>query len=248
MPVKKIRSLQELIGALEEDQKDYQGAVWYRGHARVDWQLMPSYLRLTNPPSESTLLKRFKQSAALLIDRQPQDSFDWLFLMQHHGVPTRLLDWSESPLAALYFAVENSSSYPNQDAAVWCLRPSELNKNANIYAEDEDYFIPSFDDDVLQSYSIERLSQERRVKQLPVATIATRNNPRIQAQLGVFTIHHLEEKPIEEIGDQSHVVKYEIPAEFREVLLEQLRLLGISKFSMFPELASIGENIRRGLQ
>lgn len=246
MPEKQISSVQELIAALEEDQKDYQGAIWYRGHANVAWKLMPSYLRLDNPPSESTMLKRFKQSAALLLDREPHDSFDWLFLMQHHGVPTRLLDWSESPLAGLYFAVENHSQYPDQDAAIWSLRPSELNKNANIFAE-EDFFIPSFEDDVLQSYSIERLSQERRVKQLPVATIATRNNPRIQAQLGVFTIHHLDEKPIEEIGDHSHVIKYIIPSASRPIMLEQLRLLGISKFTMFPELASIGENIRRGL-
>lgn len=246
MKIKQINNVQELIIALEEDQKEYQGAVWYRGHANLNWKLIPSYLRLNNPPSEFTLLKRFKQSAALLLNREPHDSFDWLFLMQHHGVPTRLLDWSESPLAGLYFAVEDFAKYQNQDAAVWCLRPSELNKNANIFAE-EDHFIPSFEEEVLQSYSIERLSQERRVKQLPLATIATRNNPRIQAQLGVFTIHHLDDRPIEEIGNQSHVIKYVIPSDHRETMLEQLRLLGISKFSMFPELASIGDNIKRGL-
>lgn len=246
MKIKNITNVQELIAALEEDQKEYKGAVWYRGQANLDWKLIPSYLRLTNPPPEFTLLKRFKQSASLLLNREPHDSFDWLFLMQHHGVPTRLLDWSESPLAGLYFAVENYLNYPNIDAAVWSLRPSELNKCANIFA-DEDHFIPSFEEDVLQSYSIERLSQERRVKQLPLATIATRNNPRIQAQLGVFTIHHLDERPIEDIGDKSHVIKYVIPADHRATMLEQLRLLGISKFSMFPELSSIGENIRRGL-
>lgn len=123
-----ISSVPDLIAALERDYKDYKGAIWFRGQARKNWKLAPGYLRLNNPPSESTLLKRFKQSAAMLLDRDPKDSFDWLFLMQHYGLPTRLLDWSESPLIALYFAVEDDKNHVDEDAAVWCLRPSELNQ------------------------------------------------------------------------------------------------------------------------
>ena len=250
MHEREVKNIQELIAALESDQGCYDGVTWFRGHGNKSWTLLPGYARLLQraspPPSESTLLKRFKQSAAMLLERDPKDSFDWLFLMQHYGLPTRLLDWSESPLVALYFAVENDVSHNGEDAAVWSLRPSELNKNANINA-DEEFFIPSFDDDVLSSYSIERLSQERRVKLSPIATIATRNNPRIQAQMGVFTIHHLDVRPIESIGNSAHVFKYIIPANCKSTILKQLRLLGISKFSMFPELSSIGDNIRMEL-
>lgn len=243
-----VTSVPDLIAALERDHAHYSGAVWFRGHARKTWKLAPGYLRLTNPPSESTLLKRFKQSAAMLLDRDPKDSFDWLFLMQHYGLPTRLLDWSESPLVALYFAVEDHDKHPAEDAALWCLRPSDLNKKANIQDDHEEFFIPSFDDQELKNYSLESLSNgPKRTRLFPIATIATRNNPRIQAQLGVFTIHHLDEVPIEEIGDASHVVKYTIPAINREPILNQLRVLGFSKFTMFPELASIGDNIKRGL-
>lgn len=243
-----VSSVPELIRALERDQKDYKGAIWFRGQGCKGWKLAPGYLRLKSPPSESTLLKRFKQSAAMLLDRDPKDSFDWLFLMQHYGLPTRLLDWSESPLVALYFAVEKHEKYCGQDAALWCLRPSELNKRANIQDDHEEFFIPSFDDQELKNYSLEILaSGPKRTRLLPIATIATRNNTRIQAQLGVFTIHHLDEVAVEDIGDTNHVVKYTIPDAKRALILDQLRLLGFSKFTMFPELASIGENIKRGL-
>lgn len=243
-----ISSVPELIGALERDHKDYKGAIWFRGQALKTWKLAPGYLRFKNAPSESTLLKRFKQSAAMLLERDPKDSFDWLFLMQHYGLPTRLLDWSESPLVALYFAVEDNEKHVGEDAALWCLRPSELNKKANIQDDHEAFFIPSFDDEELKNYSIESLAGgPKRTRLLPIATIATRNNSRIQAQLGVFTIHHLDEVAVEDIGDANHVVKYTIPDAKRSLILDQLRLLGFSKFTMFPELASIGENIKRGL-
>ena len=226
---KEIRSIQDLLQVLNDDNENYQGAIWYRGQADKHWALMPGYLRLERPPSESTLLKRFKQSAAMLVQNTPSQSFDWLFLMQHYGMPTRLLDWSESPLVALYFAVENSGNHEGVDAALWSLRPSELNKNAGINNADEEFFIPSFDDVELSNYSVENLSQNQRTQLRPLATIATRNNSRIQAQHGVFTIHHHEKTPIETVGDAGHVCKYVIPGECKLTIEKQLSLLGFTR-------------------
>lgn len=237
-----INSIAELIANLSSD---YQGAIWYRGQSVAEWRLEPGIYRYHSRPSETTLLKKFKQSAAMLIDMHPNNSFEWLFLMQHYGVPTRLLDWSESPLTALYFAV-SEDNHADKDGALWSLKPTELNKNANIFG-DEDFFIPSFEDTELHSYSVDRLNQEKRVKLLPLATIATRNNPRIQAQLGVFTIHHLDDSPLENIGDKSHVKKYVIPKESKKAILNELKLLGISKFQLFPELSSVGDILKGDL-
>ena len=78
----------------------------------------------------------------------------------------------------------------------------------------------------------------------PIATIATRNSPRIQAQLGVFTIHHLDTKPIEEFCKNEEVVKFKIPYNSKAKLREELALLEINKFTLFPELSSIGEIIK----
>ncbi|PBQ02722.1 FRG domain-containing protein [Pseudomonas congelans] len=246
--MREISSVQSLLEALNEDNDGYGGSVWYRGQANADWALLPGYVRLNNPPSEATLLKRFKQSAAMLIERHPGESFDWLFLMQHYGVPTRLLDWSESPLVGLYFAVEGHRSGESADGALWLLRPSELNKHAHINNRDEEGYIPSFDDSELQTYSVDSLAQNKRIELLPVATIATRNNARIQAQLGVFTIHHHNYTPIEDIGDSSHVIKYRIPQEAKPNILKQLQILGFGRFQMFPELSSVGLIIKEGVQ
>lgn len=244
MPIqKKVKSVQDLIRHLNKDLKNNNETAWYRGHAISTWKLQPGYIRLKSPTSEYTLLKKFKQNASFLLTEKPLSDFDWLFLMQHYGVPTRLLDWTESPLAALYFAVVENK-YFSSDGALWILFPSELNRNANIDAEEPNY-IPSFDEeDVSQNYSVDKLSREKKSKLLPIAVIATRNNPRIQAQLGVFTIHHRDKVPIEGIGNKKHVVKYVIPAKSKPNILKELKVLGITKFQLFPELSSIGENLR----
>jgi hypothetical protein len=219
-----ITSISDYLDALRDNHDPESGATWYRGHARSDWTLLPGFMRITTGISETTLLNRFRQSAAMLADKSPRNSFDWMFLMQHYGVPTRLLDWSESPLVALYFAVDEFNKHPDADATVWCLKPTLLNRNANIVDKVEGSYIPSFEDDELKSYATESVRQNARIELLPVATIATRNNPRIQAQMGMFTIHHNKQIAIEDVGDQSHVAKYLIPDKSRAALLKELRL------------------------
>lgn len=239
--VTEIETISQLTEVLVAEVEHYDGPIWYRGHADQSYSLVPGYYRKDARVSEHSLLIKFKQSATMLIDRPTADSFDWLFLMQHYGVPTRLLDWSESPLVALYFCV---SEQQETDGAIWLLKPSELNKHARIHAKSEDGFVPSFQDDELQSYTIESLRSNDRVSLLPVATIASRNNPRIQAQLGAFTIHHHERVALENVGDGKHVAKITVKAEAKKRIKKELDLLGYSRFQMFPELASVGDLLK----
>jgi len=239
---KKVKSISDLLRFLKKDCSNYKGQIWYRGQSVASWKLLPSFARKKKSNSEFTSISRFKQNASLLINHPPLNYFDWLFQMQHYGVPTRLLDWTESALTALYFAVEDVK-YLRKDGAIWMLLPTELNKNANIYS-DEHFYLPSFDDDILKSHDPETFYRDKTTKLYPLAAIATRNNARMQAQLGVFTISHRDTTAIEDIGDKSHIWKYVIPNKNKKTIKLELAMLGFTKFQLFPELTSIGELLK----
>jgi len=236
---KKIKSVSELIKKLKKDSDFYSGSIWYRGQSDRDYKLSPSFYRKETEISEMTLIKKFKQNATLLIDNSSREDFDWLFIMQHHGVPTRLLDWTESSLIALYFACcEND----DKDAALWVLLPSELNKHSGIDPE-ENYDIPGINE--LGNYSPKHYNGDRTNIMAPAAAITSRNTERMQAQQGTFTIFHKRKDPIEVIGDKKHVWRYIIPSVNKSEILNELKICGIDKFQLFPELSSIGETLKK---
>jgi hypothetical protein len=155
MPDAKVRSVADVVKALKKAIKPNRSPAWFRGHSNSSWTLQPHYDRLKKPMRETELLSKFRQNANLLLSHVPAKPFDfgWMFLMQHYGVPTRLLDWTESPLVALYFVVEDPNPKAlNKDGALWILYPLELNH----YSTNTDVYIPSFEDEWLQNYSVDK--------------------------------------------------------------------------------------------
>src|ERR1039457_996053 len=125
-PDEQVISAGSLVDLLRRHINAYDGPVWYRGQSNAAWPLVPKLMRAAAPnPSEAFLINRFKQNATLLLSLPPKHDFDWLFLMQHYSMPTRLLDWSESPLVSLSFAVTDNVAY---DGALWILMPTVLNE------------------------------------------------------------------------------------------------------------------------
>lgn len=236
---KKIKSVSELIKKLKADSNFYNGQIWYRGQSNKEYNLAPSFYRKPTQVSEMTLIKKFKQNATLLMENNSHEDFEWLFIMQHHGVPTRLLDWSESSLIALYFACCGNN---NKDAALWVLLPSELNKHSGIDPE-ENFDIPGIKE--LGNYNPKNYHADRTNIMAPAAAITPRNTSRMQAQQGTFTIFHKRKDAIEKIGDKKHVWRYIIPNENKKDIIEELKICGIDKFQLFPELSSIGETLQK---
>ena len=236
-----INSVGELISYLKENLKKIDAPVWFRGQSKSEWPLVPKLLRSEGATSEIYLIRRFKQNATLLLQQPPRNDFEWLFLMQHHSMSTRLLDWTESPLVALYFAV--TQNY-DSEGALWVLMPTVLNEKNN-YRPDYLLEIPSFEDVDLQNYLPETVASEHRSRLFPMAAIAPRNSARMQAQQGVFTIGHRDNTPLEDAGaegaSRDHVWRYLIPAKAKEQICEELKIIGITRFQLFPELDSLAQ-------
>ena len=70
---------------------------WFRGHERSDWSLVPKFYRQepTDRNTEDEIREEFQTRAPILSDVEPANKWEWYFLMQHYGAPTRLLDWSD---------------------------------------------------------------------------------------------------------------------------------------------------------
>jgi hypothetical protein len=244
-----VESISSLLDALQAD--DDGQLTWFRGHSDGAWKLLPSLVRRTGGVEvEAALMKRFKQNAYRFIDFDPRSEWDWLFLMQHHGVPTRLLDWTESPLFGLWFAVANDSR-DDTDACIWCLDPIALNREIARIKLSSDRELLAFADDMeLEPYLVSRLARGGELK--PVAGIAPRQFERVYAQQGVFTIHHRDVTPLEEmvgpgIGDAGHLTKLVIPAESKPRLRTELARLGVNELAVFPELPNVAKVSMEGL-
>ncbi|MET0026036.1 MAG: FRG domain-containing protein [Candidatus Thiodiazotropha sp.] len=236
---RRINKIGDLLKVLNDQISD-DSIVWYRGQSDLSWQLVPGLGRPgVDPNAEMPLIKRFKQNAVPHITTKPSTEWEWLFLMQHHRLRTRLLDWTESPLAGLYFAVSGS---PSEDAALWCVDPVSLNKNANI-SFSHSLEIPAFDhDEILKNYLPTTIASETTSDLPPIAAIASRNSPRIAAQLGTFTISHRNFSPIEDVGDKKHIWRIVIPADAKPQITNELRHLRYTRLTLFPELDSVADD------
>lgn len=128
---------------------DARFGLWFRGHERASYRLVPSLLRPTPgraPMDEVSLTRHFR---ALNPDATPAGTPDFaaLVTMQHYLAPTRLLDWTENLLVALFFAVrEPHLDDCGEDAAIWILNARRLNYYSSatrrsaelLYAHDAD--------------------------------------------------------------------------------------------------------------
>ena len=234
----RITSVGEMLQTL--NQQDPKQLVWFRGHAKRSWRLVPGLARnKKHLGAESALIKRFMQNAVPHLRTVPATEWEWLFLMQHHRASTRLLDWTESPLAALYFAV-TEKSHRSSDACVWSLDPIALNNAAKLkYSFSTE--IPAFGiDDVLDNYLPTHV-RGNPSQLLPVAIVGPRSTPRMAAQLGTFTINHTDHTPIEELADQTHVWRWVVPAEAKGDIAKELARLGLRKLTLFPELDNVAD-------
>jgi hypothetical protein len=168
----------------------------------------------------------------------PGSDWEWYFLMQHYGLPTRLLDWSEGALIALYFALFYKVTDDQSNPCVWMLNPFELNK---IFHEKTVTF--QYVDDLVRDYLPPVWQPVIRDK--PVAIRPAYKSKRIAAQKGVFTVHGTDQKPLEEIPELSNCLKkLTINFDELEYIKAELQMGGITESSLVPELSGLAAELR----
>lgn len=245
--VYRVRSLSDILSVLSELSDVRPGPFWFRGQASSAWPLLPFVWREAAKVSlwpdvvfEQNLTNRFRARAALRMKEPPgsKDFSAWLSLMQHYGLPTRLLDWSRSPLVAAYFACDEGSNAANDEAAIWVLLPHRMNGVG--LGSDLTYPI---DADSVRKY-IEPAFRRKDTTEGFVAVMAVEHDMRMLVQQGNFTIHS-SRAPLERAKSaHEYIVKMLVTASDKHVIRRELRLLNVVRGDLFPDLANLAEELR----
>lgn len=246
-----VQSLAEYIDSVQQilSAWDNVGSVthsWFRGQSNCEWHLVPRLYRPTESTShERHMFRDFKLRANAFISIPPENDMELLFVMQHYSMPTRLLDWTESHLCALFFAVEPQDV--TVDAAVWILGPADLNKLSKF-----GHRVPMSDHDVFLRYTLDVDStgskRHKVTATYPMAVRPRRSTPRVVAQRGMFTVHGQEQKSIDHYKEAQEfpslrLHKLLISAGAKPRLKKELLLAGVSYSSLFPDLDGLSREI-----
>ena len=251
----RVRSLSEFtdVCCRIRDRWTVQGVFdpWFRGQSNSEWDLKPTLYRLGLEVYEDTLRDRFqRQGAQLVSEREPNTLWEWYFLMRHHGAPTRLLDWTDSALVALFFAINSNAPDDvtvKSDAAVWMLDPWWFNKqtinchcippaDVEEYAHKADPYLPP-------------IFGPRMRRRLPLAIDPPHIARRLAVQRGHFSIHGADPDGLFTVGKRkrSRLVKIILDKSAIPDVRFDLATMGIVDTTVFPDLDGLSRELIRSL-
>ncbi|MFM0466791.1 FRG domain-containing protein [Paraburkholderia strydomiana] len=256
---KRVTSIEELTRELNVLPNHYV----FRGQADSAWGLQSSLERMLGDGwaaerariFENHSLDTFQSKYHIYCgaEHRPKSKLSWLSVMQHYGVPTRLIDFTTSPYIALYFALETYNPRSNIDLSIFAIdytsvmdqsiayiksKDNKFNETRmSIYRKQDEIF-----EDILDRYSYD------------VAWISepVESNVRIDRQSGTFLISGSLERPMEEIlslpiYERTDIKKLTIPAELYEGIFVALRKMSINSKSIYGDLAGLAKSIRMEL-
>lgn len=201
----------------------------YRGQ-RKDYPLLPNICRNGEPETllknEKALLAQFQKEAPRCLQVVPDNDWEWLVVAQHHGLNTRLLDWTFNPYVALWFALEKatSSSCPE----VWVMNP-------------------------LKEDVIEKLDQTRPFSGTRTKVFKSNFNiPRLKEQEGCFVLFkHIKKSQRGFVALEKNkqlrkrVSRVRIQSRAAKNILGQLEAMGYTKSRLYPNIDEVATNVQK---
>ncbi len=214
--------------------------IWWRGQSDCKWNLVPSIYRNYEKRAESNFILRFRTKAKVRHKKCPDNNnlIEWLFLAQHYGLPTRLLDWSESLAVGLYFAVEDDN-YLDVDGSLFCLLPSLLNKNelnrdSLFLAEEKE----------VAKITRDAFNYDRKESTNILSIIPDQFDLRHIVQQTVFTIHGRSDPLDTHNYSEQCIYKIKVKKESKKEIREIIKYFGITKSNIFPDLDHLADELK----
>lgn len=242
-----IRSLSEFVARIAEIRRSWRDdehwiEPWFRGHSDADWSLVPNTWRngeTFDLTTEYEFRDEFQRRGIQLIDGQriPSDKWEWYFTLQHYRGRTRLLDWTDAALVALYFGVSGNTGKTH--AAVWALDPFWFNKH---YRHVESVVLSTWDD---AAPYLPDLHEVAEIPRHPIAIDPPHVTARFSVQHSHFTLHGGEALDLRELASvaDSRLIPITIHREAMIELRRDLRACGLVETSIYPDLEGLAREL-----
>lgn len=220
-PILSVADFLKLVEKQRYFMKD-KGRWIFRGHSSTFFKLIPGVGRgghtsRTAKKFETSVFESFKRSALPYLKQTPNDDWAWLAIAQHHGLPTRLLDWTLNPFVGLYFAVAGN---PTDDGKFFALyAPRKMSTNMRERSPFE-----------IQS---------------PFKFIPETTTERVRVQEGLFIAFSDVECDLStSLKEEWQLEEFLVPFAVKERLRYELYRLGVHGSALFPDLDGLASHVR----